>query len=122
MEHHIHCAQYSQRRIYDQRFRIRTKGMGVPVVLFTIGPYCTATPLSGPVGTKVTISGKGFRTGEDGVTFTWDGPIIDTNFTAQPNGTFSWPITVPPSVKGEHTIGIYGSSFTPKAHSAGYKV
>jgi hypothetical protein len=91
-----------------------SKAQEVPVVLFTIGPYCTATPLSGPVGTKVTLNGKGFRSGEDGVTFTWDGPIIDTNFTAQPNGTFSWPITVPPSVKGKHTIGIYGSSFTPK--------
>jgi hypothetical protein len=91
-----------------------SKTQEVPVILFTIGPYCTATPLSGPVGTKVTLNGKGFRPGEDGVTFTWDGPIIDTNFTAQPNGTFSWPITVPPSVKGTHTIGIYGSSFTPK--------
>ncbi len=91
-----------------------SRAQEIPVTLFTIGPYCTATPLSGPVGTKITISGKGFRPGEDGVTFTWDGPIIDTNFTAQANGTFSWPITVPPCVKGEHTIGIYGSSFTPK--------
>ena len=60
------------------------------------------------------ISGVGFRRGEDGVTFTWDGPIIDTNFIAKPDGSFSWPITVPPSVKGSHIIGIYGSSFTPK--------
>ncbi len=92
---------------------ITTEG-DVPSTTFTIGPYCTATPLSGPVGTVITISGKGFRPGEDGITFTWDGPIIDTNFTAQPNGTFSWPITVPPAVKGTHTVGIYGSSFTPK--------
>ncbi|MHB8086422.1 MAG: hypothetical protein ACYDHZ_11415, partial [Dehalococcoidia bacterium] len=91
-----------------------TKEPDVSPTVFTIGPYCTATPLSGPVGTKITLSGKGFRPGEDGVTFTWDGPIIDTNFIAQPNGTFSWPITVPPSVKGPHTVGIYGSSFTPK--------
>jgi len=83
-------------------------------IVFTVAPFCKATPLSGPVGTKVTISGVGFRAGEDGVTFTWDGPIIDTNFIAKPNGTFSWPITVPPSVKGRHIIGIYGSSFTPK--------
>ncbi len=83
-------------------------------VTFTVSPFCKATPLSGPVGTKVTISGVGFRPGEDGVTFTWDGPIIDTNFIAKPNGSFSWPITVPPSIKGRHIIGIYGSSFTPK--------
>jgi hypothetical protein len=83
-------------------------------VTFTVSPYCKAVPLSGPVGTKIMISGVGFRAGEDGVTFTWDGPIIDTNFIAKPNGSFSWPIVVPPSVKGRHIIGIYGSSFTPK--------
>lgn len=81
---------------------------------FTVSPFCKATPLSGPVGTKVIISGVGFRAGEDGITFTWDGPILDTNFVAQPNGSFSYPITVPPSTKGRHIIGIYGSSFTPK--------
>jgi hypothetical protein len=85
-----------------------------PEIVFTIAPYCKATPLSGPVGTRVTISGVGFRAGEDGITFTWDGPIIDTNFVARPNGSFSYDIVVPPSVKGRHIIGIYGSSFTPK--------
>jgi hypothetical protein len=85
----------------------------VPDVVFTISPYCKLTPSSGPVGTKVTITGVGFRAGEDGLTFTWDGPILDTNVVAQPNGTFSYVITVPSSVKGRHIVGIYGSSFTP---------
>ena len=83
-------------------------------VLFTIAPFCKATPVSGPVGTRVNITGVGFRPGEDGITFTWDGPILDTNFTAKPNGSFSYDIVIPPSVKGRHVIGIYGSSFTPK--------
>ncbi len=91
-----------------------TRAIEVPPLMFTIGPFCKATPLSGPVGTEIMISGVGFRPGEDGVTFTWDGPIIDTNFVAEPNGTFSYPIIVPPSTRGKHTIGIYGSSFTPK--------
>jgi len=85
----------------------------VPDVVFTISPYCKSTPASGPVGTRITITGVGFRAGEDGITFTWDGPIIDTNVVAQPNGTFSYVITVPPSVKGRHILGVYGSSFTP---------
>ena len=85
----------------------------VPGLVFTVSPYCKATPLSGPVGTKITLTGVGFRPGEDGITFTWDGPIIDTNFVAQPNGTFSFVITVPPCAKGRHILGIYGSSFTP---------
>jgi len=82
--------------------------------LFTIGPFCKAKPLSGPVGTKVTITGVGFRPGEDGVTITWDGPILDMNFVAEPNGNLTCTIIVPPSVKGAHVIGIYGSSFTPR--------
>ena len=86
----------------------------VPEAIFTIAPFCKAAPLSGPVGTRVTISGVGFRAGEDGITFTWDGPILDTNFVALPNGSFSYDIIVPPSTKGRHIIGIYGSSFTPK--------
>jgi hypothetical protein len=99
-------------------YMLSAKGDSTPVgevkgIEFTIAPFCKATPLTGPVGTKVLISGVGFRPGEDGVTFTWDGPIIDTNFTAQPNGTFTYPIIVPPSTKGKHIIGIYGSSFTP---------
>ncbi len=85
----------------------------VPDVVFTVSPFCKSTPSSGPVGTKVTITGVGFRAGEDGITFTWDGPILDTNVVAQPNGTFSFVITVPPSVKGRHILGVYGSSFTP---------
>jgi hypothetical protein len=85
----------------------------VPALTFTVSPFCKSTPASGPVGTRITITGVGFRAGEDGLTFTWDGPIIDTNVVAQPNGTFSFVITVPPSVKGRHILGVYGSSFTP---------
>ena len=85
----------------------------VPGLTFTVSPFCKSTPASGPVGTRITITGVGFRAGEDGLTFTWDGPIIDTNVVAQPNGTFSFVITVPPSVKGRHILGVYGSSFTP---------
>ncbi len=82
-------------------------------LVFTISPFCKSTPSSGPVGTKITITGVGFRAGEDGITFTWDGPIIDTNVVAQPNGSFSYVITVPSAVKGRHVLGVYGSSFTP---------
>ncbi len=91
-----------------------TKANELQDLIFTVAPFCKAKPLSGPVGTRVLLTGVGFRAGEDGLTFTWDGPILDTNVVAQPNGSFSYTITVPPSVKGRHIIGIYGSSFTPK--------
>lgn len=83
-------------------------------VVFTVAPFCKATPLTGPVGTKILLTGVGFRAGEDGITCTWDGPILDTNIVAQPTGSFSFVLTVPPSTKGRHILGIYGSSFTPK--------
>lgn len=83
-------------------------------IVFTVAPFCKATPLSGPVGTKILLTGVGFRAGEDGLTFTWDGPILDTNVVAQANGSFSFVLTVPPCPKGRHILGIYGSSFTPK--------
>jgi hypothetical protein len=79
----------------------------VPGLVFTVSPFCKATPLSGPVGTKITLTGVGFRPGEDGLTFTWDGPILDTNVVAQANGSFSFVLTVPPCTKGRHILGIY---------------
>jgi hypothetical protein len=91
-----------------------TSSAEVTELLFTVAPFCKATPLSGPIGTKILVTGVGFRAGEDGMTFTWDGPILDTNFVAQPNGSFAVTLVAPPSTKGRHIIGIYGSSFTPK--------
>ena len=111
-------AQFDVPNMPNGEYIIRATGDStgpgeVPDLVFTVSPYCKSTPASGPVGTKITITGVGFRAGEDGITFTWDGPIIDTNFVAQPNGTFSYSIVVPPSVKGRHILGVYGSSFTP---------
>jgi hypothetical protein len=44
-------------------------------------------PVSGPVGTEITVSGAGFRTSEDGITITYDGKIIMTNIVADTVGT-----------------------------------
>ncbi len=83
-------------------------------IVFTVAPFCKANPLSGPVGTGILLTGVGFRSGEDGLTFTWDGTIFDMNYVAEPNGTFKYTIAAPPSVKGRHILGTYGSSFTPR--------
>jgi hypothetical protein len=83
-------------------------------VVFTVAPFCKATPTSGPVGTKILVTGVGFRAGEDGMTFTWDGPILDANYVAQANGSFAVTLVAPPSTKGRHILGTYGSSFTPR--------
>jgi len=86
----------------------------VGVLKFTVIPLAKAEPLSGPVGTEVKIRGVGFRTGEDGITITYDNEIIKCNIVGGPDGSWDTTITIPPSTAGYHTIGVYGSSFTPK--------
>jgi tetratricopeptide (TPR) repeat protein len=89
-------------------------------------PYVKVTPVSGPVGTQLFIYGWGFRSGEDGITVTWDGDIIICNISAetdgsiqidgseQPDGTPRARIYVPESIQGDHIVSVYGSSFTPR--------
>ena len=81
---------------------------------FIIGPVANMEPASGPVGTVATFEGLGFRVGEDGVTITYDSKIIKCNIAADSEGSWNTTVAIPASVQGEHTVGIYGSSFTPK--------
>ncbi len=81
---------------------------------FVVSPFAKVEPTSGPVGTEIIIDGFGFRTGEDGITITWDGEIILCNIVGGPDGSWSNTLNIPPGTKGYHTIGVYGSSFTPK--------
>lgn len=86
----------------------------IGALTFTVAPVAKAEPLWGPVGTEVRIRGVGFRTGEDGITITYDNEIIKCNIVGGPDGSWDTTIAIPPSTAGYHTIGIYGSSFTPK--------
>jgi hypothetical protein len=81
---------------------------------FIVGPFAKIEPTSGPVGTEIYIDAFGFRTGEDGITITWDGEIILCNLVGGTDGSWNATLNIPPSTKGYHTIGVYGSSFTPK--------
>jgi hypothetical protein len=81
---------------------------------FIVAPFAKVEPISGPVGTEISIDGFGFRTGEDGITITWDDEIILCNIVGGTDGSWSATLNIPPCNKGYHTIGVYGSSFTPK--------
>ncbi len=93
---------------------------------FIVTPWITVKPLSGPVGTQIIINGWGFRSGEDGITVTWDDVIIQCNTYAEQDGSLMIDgskrhdgsvrdtVYVPASAQGHHVIGVYGSSFTPK--------
>lgn len=77
-------------------------------------PVAEVKPVSGPVGTEITVTGAGFRTSEDGITITYDGEIIKCNLIADFVGRFEGPATIPPSTKGHHRVGVFGSDFTPR--------
>jgi hypothetical protein len=79
-----------------------------------VAPFANVEPTSGPVGTEIKIDGFGFRTGEDGITITWDGEIILCNLVGGTDGNWNAKLNIPPCTKGYHIIGVYGSSFTPK--------
>jgi hypothetical protein len=81
---------------------------------FIVALFAKVEPTSGPVGTEITIDGFGFRPSEDGITITWDNKIILCNLIAGTDGILSTTLEIPPSTRGYHTIGVYGSDFTPK--------
>jgi hypothetical protein len=109
-----------------------TKIEEVNKVDMIVAPWVIAAPTTGPVGTQIVIKGWGFRVNEDGITITWDNKIIATNIRAEVDGSILLDgalrtegaashdnvnrkaIYVPPSPRGQHVLGVYGSSFTPK--------
>lgn len=91
-----------------------TKASEIGEVKFIVAPVAKIEPVSGPVGTEIKIDGFGFRTGEDGITITWDGDIIMCNIVGGSDGSWNAALNIPPSTQGYHTIGVYGSSFTPR--------
>lgn len=81
---------------------------------FIVGPFAKMAPNSGPIGTKITIDGFGFRTSEDGITITLDNQIILCNLIAGTDGVLNTTLNIPPATQGHHLIGVFGSDFTPK--------
>jgi hypothetical protein len=81
---------------------------------FIVGPFAKVQPSSGPVGTEVKVDGFGFRTSEDGITFTWDNQIFLVNLIAGKDGVLNATLNIPPTTEGHHLLGLFGSDFTPK--------
>jgi len=68
----------------------------------SISPTTTASS-PGAVGDSLTISGTGFKTSSE-ITITYkSAPVVFTT-TSESDGSFSYTLTVPPSIAGEHTI------------------
>ncbi len=65
-------------------------------------------PTSGPVGTKVTVTGSGFYAGET-VSLFWDGGPIPGHAKTSKTGSFSIKITIPQASAGAHQIAVRGN-------------
>jgi hypothetical protein len=109
-----------------------TPGSEINTATFILAPWLEVSPASGPVGTMLKIYGWGFMHNEDGITVTMDGVIIEVNTRAEIDGSliidgskreygtftsgeeYHDKAFIPKTTQGDHIIGVYGSSFTPR--------
>jgi len=81
----------------------------VPDILFTIvDPQITVSPLNGPAGTIVNVTGSGFAPGETGISITYDSDAAASGITASSSGGWTGSFTVPASASGSHIISAAG--------------
>jgi len=108
------APEFAKGEYYIGAFSTSTSATDVSEHKFIVGPFAKAQPSSGPVGTEITVDAFGFRTSEDGITITWDNKIILCNIIAGTDGIFSTTLNIPPSTRGQHQLGVFGSDFTPR--------
>ena len=87
-----------------------TKASDVPDVTVTISSKISMTPVSGNVGTSVSISGTGFSKDEGSIQVTYDTTNAKTGLSADSKGSWNVVFTIPNSTKGGHTIDALGAS------------
>jgi hypothetical protein len=87
-----------------------TKAGDVPDVTLTVSPKISLSPVSGDVGTSVSVSGTGFGKDEGGIRVTYDGTDAKTGASADSKGSWNVTFVVPNSIKGVHTIDASGAS------------
>src|SRR5215831_18754016 len=80
---------------------------GTPTAELFTPVLMSVHPTSGPVGTKVTVSGSGFYAGER-VRLFWDSAEILARPTTTKTGTFTTTITIPQATAGAHQIAAQG--------------
>ncbi|MBN2462493.1 MAG: IPT/TIG domain-containing protein [Dehalococcoidia bacterium] len=87
-----------------------TQAGDVPDVTLTVSPKITISPVSGGVGTSVTVTGNGFGKDEGGIRVIYDGKDAKTGIAADSKGSWNTTFAIPSSVKGTHTIDASGAS------------
>ncbi|MHB8084755.1 MAG: fibronectin type III domain-containing protein [Dehalococcoidia bacterium] len=90
-----------------------TKASDVADKPFTISPVVKMDPISGGVGTLVTLTGSGFGTAE-GIKVQFSAKDVRTGLTTQIDGSWSTSFAVPSSNKGSHIVNIIGDNTSAK--------
>ena len=87
-----------------------TKGSDVADKNFTISPVVKMDPVTGGVGTQVTITATGFATAEGGIKVLFSDKEVRSNMTSEVNGSWSTSFAVPPSTRGGHVVKVQGNT------------
>jgi len=81
--------------------------------MFTVKPGLTVSPEQGPVGTTVTVEGRGFAEDEDAIELYYylNGmyETVGSNILANAKGSWETSFQIPPSTSGEHKLDADGS-------------
>lgn len=91
-----------------------TKGSDVADKNFTVSAVVKMDPVSGGVGTLVTITATGFASAEGGIKVLYSGKEVRYGITAEVSGAWSTSFAVPPSTRGSHIINVLGNTTASK--------
>jgi len=75
---------------------------------FTVKPGLTVSPEEGPVGTNVTVAGKGFDKNEADIELYFSDELVAEDIEADANGNWNTSFQIPSSSKGNHEIDAQG--------------
>ncbi len=111
----------------DHEVRARDVHYITASAYFTVKPGLIVDPEEGPVGTTVTVEGRGFAEDEEDIELRYylngDDETVAENIEADEDGSWEVSFQIPPSTKGNHKIDAQGddSSFA-KVEDATFEV
>lgn len=91
-----------------------TKGTDVVDKNFTVSPVVKMDPISGGVGTLVTITATGFASAESGIKVLYSQSEVRSGITAEVSGAWSTSFAVPASIRGSHVVNVMGNNTASK--------
>lgn len=97
-----------------------TDGINVDTATFTVEGKVTVSPIKGPVGTSVTVTGTGHTAGVS-VDIYWDNTKV-ASVSTDGKGSFTATFTVPTVSKGDYTIKAIDGAGYETEHPATFTV